>query len=99
PTSDLHSFPTRRSSDLVVAHLNDGKAVVSTAAGGSALRDVGLSIGERHGGLRHHSSRRISHQTRKACGIHLCGQVRPAQQDGKKDRKSTRLNSSHRTIS
>src|SRR5437867_9423067 len=61
---DLHSFPTRRSSDL-------------TVSGHSSMSDPGTLAGA---------------QPRRCCE----GDPR---QGGAGDRKSTRLNSSHRTIS
>src|SRR5437879_8565348 len=68
---DLHSFPTRRSSDL-------------SARAGARLRGIGA----------HRQARRA----RSVARAHQCGTFRAAAADGK-DRKSTRLNSSHRCIS
>src|SRR5205823_14245068 len=47
---DLRSFPTRRSSDLVVAGREVEEAVAAFAVGGEGARDVGAL--DRHSGAR-----------------------------------------------
>src|SRR5207245_10839198 len=76
----LHSFPTRRSSDLVTDHAVDAERYPQ--AGNTEVQG-------RHGEL---------------CGLRPCDfePVRPLWQHGlrsARDRKSTRLNSSHGSIS
>src|SRR5207248_6850623 len=77
----LHSFPTRRSSDLQV------QAV--------ALREVSV-LTPTHA---HHQGERVGHGGQSQ--IELVQEAQPLQPEPLRgrDRKSTRLNSSHRTIS
>src|SRR5437773_5509256 len=77
---DLHSFPTRRSSDLGVDHALDVGLVER-----ARLRRVEVAVGERPV-VRFQLQMRVGHQVEK--GKFQTG-----------DRKSTRLNSSHITIS
>src|SRR5207248_11465024 len=72
PPRDLHSFPTRRSSDLALG----------LEAGGGGRRD----------GAR--SGRPDRLRARVGAALRALGRARVT-----RDRKSTRLNSSHRTIS
>src|SRR5437879_7807686 len=72
---DLHSFPTRRSSDLDVRKL-DGRAV---------------TVGDDHGGV-------VGGRAQLIVGVDGVGAAR-AVEAALRDRKSTRLNSSHRCIS
>src|SRR5207245_8417640 len=79
PHVDLHSFPTRRSSDLSVFHADNP----------AALLDSVLRVHEAHGLANVHIQ---LHLEQAAVGVHdEVGCVR--------DRKSTRLNSSHGSIS
>src|SRR5437764_5982883 len=68
---DLHSFPTRRSSDLSRFHV----AVVSRGAGGNGSSGA--------------AGWRVSASSVNSCSWNVAAE----------DRKSTRLNSSHRCIS
>src|SRR5947209_15884354 len=74
---DLHSFPTRRSSDL--------RPVTKVDCLNSRIASITLS-GRKRVRLRLDSS------------SWLCGPSRP-EDESKRDRKSTRLNSSHANIS
>src|SRR5947207_3446893 len=97
--SDLHSFPTRRSSDLATA-----------GAGGALDRPAGDAERARVGGGRHaHRRARAAHRASGGCGAGSGGAGRsgsPAcgagaageHPPGDLDRKSTRLNSSHTVI-
>src|SRR5205807_10620577 len=91
----LHSFPTRRSSDLSVT-LNDGTAVISEA-------EVAIRPGERVL-VAGESGTGKSTLVRAIAGLWPWGAGDIEIQEGAKlfllpDRKSTRLNSSHLVIS
>src|SRR5207248_10153940 len=81
PHRDLHSFPTRRSSDLQLRRC------------GAAERWVPRSVSCSSPRPRGQSRNRPSAPSRRAWAS---GGDRPKR---RQDRKSTRLNSSHRTIS
>src|SRR5690348_18194538 len=85
----LHSFPTRRSSDL--GHLRDG---VGTAQGAGALEHLGE--GDRPG--LGHVRREQRGSEREQCEEGELDEHRSILR-GWLDRKSTRLNSSHPSIS
>src|SRR5207248_9971841 len=89
PSRALHSFPTRRSSDLFVLGILDAVAVVVVklvavhTARRLDLEVVGLGVAGREG------------VAGRDPDLVLAAGVRRVEED----RKSTRLNSSHRTIS
>src|SRR5207244_11071132 len=85
---DLHSFPTRRSSDLMqqMNRLDEHRGVRVVAAG---VHPAGDLAGEIEPGLLRHRQR-----------VHVAAQEdRAAALRPRLDRKSTRLNSSHQIIS
>src|SRR5437667_7331913 len=88
---DLHSFPTRRSSDLLSGLVLEKIRVNTREA--LHLADAALLIARR---LRRKKGLAEGLRT-KANALYACGQNRAAVEH--QDRKSTRLNSSHITIS
>src|SRR5437773_7262720 len=80
PHRDLHSFPTRRSSDLV----------------DQAVHDHHPECGERQRQLRERREQTVHDRVHDAPFLER-DEDRPCEPD--EDRKSTRLNSSHITIS
>src|SRR5690606_41550945 len=95
PNRDRHSFPTRRSSDLV----EEGRVAATLVLGEDD--DLGLELGVRGGGARLDDDLTALHllaldttqqQTDVVTGLALVEQLA-------EDRKSTRLNSSHVKIS
>src|SRR5207248_10562538 len=94
-----HSFPTRRSSDLHVEH----HAVAASARFEVALQTLGenavgeLAVGRRAVGLADLDAQRQTETVHVADCFRMAALEVP--QAGEEiDRKSTRLNSSHRTI-
>src|SRR5699024_12699342 len=86
PHLDLHSFPTRRSSDLRTRHQRF--TILSLFPAGPAHLGVsGGAVGQQHAG-RGQGSDLGDELVFQGCGIHV-----------EQDRKSTRLNSSHVSIS
>src|SRR5699024_11314407 len=86
--SDLHSFPTRRSSDLV------------SQAGGLTSEDLlphQAIVGQVEGELQH-ALRRRGLRVDLPCPLNCCG-LQVGVVHHAVDRKSTRLNSSHVSIS
>src|SRR5699024_11960168 len=81
----LHSFPTRRSSDLISTTSGPLRAVNCSRTSGSARATVASSLRAPTGGIR--SQMPSSGDS----------SIRPAEIN--RDRKSTRLNSSHVSIS
>src|SRR5690606_41863408 len=86
----MHSFPTRRSSDLFVVHGRGDFGVDDD--GGVGCRDGGGGFGEYHGmwgnrGFFSHGPRELQ----RVGGVVFA--------EAHEDRKSTRLNSSHVKIS
>src|SRR3546814_2686742 len=94
-----HSFPTRRSSDLTAAHVNDNIVIF-----GRELADLAAKrrAGERNGGIAS-LPKSIGAQLGKGEGGPLLVAVHQQEVAARKrarhreveDRKSTRLNSSH----
>src|SRR5687768_17627322 len=81
---DLHSFPTRRSSDLQLGH--DSLRVDAAGQDVAVFAVVGKNVVARLEGRHHADDRRLLTQIEVAVAADL-------------DRKSTRLNSSHGYIS
>src|SRR5207248_10991826 len=85
---DLHSFPTRRSSDLVCIADRDESAGKRTA-----------EFIRKRGGEAEFIRCDVSSRTQVAKAVRLAAEAGGRIDILCKDRKSTRLNSSHRTIS
>src|SRR5262245_62462623 len=79
----LHSFPTRRSSDLPLLHLDAARGQRPGLHGEQSDLDR-LALRERRGRRQRHRGRATEERTTR---------------DPQRDRKSTRLNSSHLGIS
>src|SRR5205085_10211321 len=89
---DLHSFPTRRSSDLAVTRRNEAQRDANLQRVMSAQRAHALAR-ERQ---RERHRRGSAHPVRCPREV-LAARAQPP--GGAQDRKSTRLNSSHSQIS
>src|SRR5690606_42160444 len=86
---DLHSFPTRRSSDL--GRVNGWWC---------PLNDSPATAGQQHQARTKICLHLLKNCVHRGAGrFHIGGQMRGAEECGFKDRKSTRLNSSHVKIS
>src|SRR5690606_42034226 len=87
----LHSFPTRRSSDLIVVRIRDDlvSSLLDDAIDRCKARPGQIAVtfgaGQRHG---------LDRGIKVACAVAGCDEA-----DDFGDRKSTRLNSSHVKIS
>src|SRR5207248_11139206 len=87
-------FPTRRSSDLILDRLEDRELVLARM--GSAM------AGEREFIFKHVLTRDVAYESlprRDRAEAHAAVARWIEETAGDRDRKSTRLNSSHRTIS
>src|SRR5206468_9768966 len=94
PHRDLHSFPTRRSSDLIACLYNVVEFYVSqTAEVAEALGLAGISPASAQLCLNKNLMRQ---QFRERIGPHAAARFQAIHSE---DRKSTRLNSSHDQIS
>src|SRR5205807_10633964 len=89
PSSSPHSFPTRRSSDLVLPVL--AQRVRPRGAEPAARVQLQVARGDRPAGARQRRAAGRSALSRTSWSI--------SSRDLKLDRKSTRLNSSHLVIS
>src|SRR5205807_3404933 len=86
-TRALHSFPTRRSSDLLELHAS----LLERLAGRGRRADAHvLGLDPRH---------RPRHQPAEGLEAVRRGEILAREHGGRRDRKSTRLNSSHLVIS
>src|SRR5690606_40947308 len=94
--SDLHSCPTRRSSDLIVGGEDDAIERLRRLA----VRSVTVSVGDLHGRIGLHDARHLTQVGQLRLLLRLDENVVQLQQTSIiRDRKSTRLNSSHVKIS
>src|SRR5947209_298109 len=93
PLCDLVSFPTRRSSDLVVAAAKAGQ--------GAGARRVGRRLADRIACFARLRQRvfRCLKRCREPLRFHVVVRIRQERPHSCRDRKSTRLNSSHANIS
>src|SRR5690606_39967215 len=92
-TADLHSFPTRRSSDLSLAHgghLTHGAAVNMS---GKIFNSVAYGLNPETEEIDYAELERLAHEHKPR--MIVAGASSYARVIDWKDRKSTRLNSSH----
>src|SRR5439155_5801933 len=98
PHRSLHSFPTRRSSDLAAADELPGVAHVVVGGAVKLEKFVGCAVGgAARDEDRHHVRADVHDRTRVRARVRT--KVWPSSRLMTPDRKSTRLNSSHVAIS
>src|SRR5690348_17661353 len=85
PHRNLHSFPTRRSSDLWLLRQTDGQWITIPSSSTSTVRPTSSSHGSRWPRPARRQGKRKKHKLSTLTSA--------------RDRKSTRLNSSHPSIS